>query len=330
MKCDKCSAHAIIYQEYSGMHLCRRHFVEDVERKIKKSIRGYSMIEKNDRIAVALSGGKDSTVLLHVLCEIFHDRKDIEFITISIDEGIRGYRDNAIGLTKESTENLGVEHFVFSFEDEYGISIDEIANSDRSPCTYCGVLRKNILDRKARELGMTKIATGHNLDDESQTILMDYLRGDIARLARGFTTNLDRFTKGESERSFGTRPKRDRVFVPRIKPLRNIPEEEVMLYGFVKGFSPFTTGRCPYANLSFRSEIRDMINEIEMKHPGTRYSLIRGFERILDLDGGKSVSKSLSTCEICGEPCSGSICNACLLLLDRFAVGTQPKFHMQP
>lgn len=296
--CNKCNNRAIIFQRYSGLHLCGKHFAEDVERRVKRTMRKYSMVKKNDRIAVALSGGKDSTVLLYLLKNIFahRNRKDLELFAITIDEGIKGYREDTMKSARKITEELEIEHHIFSFKEEYGISLDEIViGKEQAPCTFCGVFRKSILNRTAKGLSATKVATGHDLDDEAQSIMMNYLRGDIERLARFIPSRVQR------------------GFVPRVKPLREIPEKEVALYGIIKGLY-MDLSECPYAYLSLRSHIRDMLNEFENEQPGIKYSIVRGFEKISDAIKGSYPQVELSMCKVCGEPCIGDVCKACALL----------------
>lgn len=288
----KCKNHAIIHQKYSGLHFCEAHFVEDVERKVKKEMRKQLMVERGDKIAVALSGGKDSSALLYMLKKIFHNRSDLEFFAISVDEGINGYRSLTIKNAEKVAKELEVKLFIFSFEKEFGFTLDEIASKgfEQAPCTFCGVLRRKILDRKAKELGATKVVTGHNLDDEVQTILINYIRGDIERLRR---------LRGRREE-----------FVPRIKPLRAVPEKEVALYALAAGI-PIITTHCPYASLSFRFTVKKMLNECEMKHPGTKYSLLRGYERLSEFLPTAQPGKKLLRCETCGEASASRICKAC-------------------
>ncbi len=292
MKCQRCSKTAVHYQKYSNAHLCKTHFIADVERKIKRDIRKFKMVERNDRIAVALSGGKDSTALLYVLHKIFGKRKDIKLSAITIDEGIRGYREKTLSHAVELTGKLGIPLTIRSFEDEFGTTLDELTmKKDVVACTLCGVLRKNILNKAARELGATKLAIGHNLDDEAQTILMNYLRGDVERMAR----------------MVGILP----GMVFRIKPLRSVPEKEVALYGFLNDL-PVSTDECPYAGEALRNEIREMLNNYEVKHPGAKYSLLGGFEAIshaLPIPESQVVR-----CEKCREPSSESVCKTCRLL----------------
>ncbi len=294
MKCQRCSKSAVVYQKYSNAHLCKVHFIEDVERKIKRDIRKFKMIRRNERIAVALSGGKDSIALLYILHKIFRSRPDIELSAITIDEGIRGYRENTIKHAEKITGELGIPLTIGSFGDGFGITLDELAvKKEHAACTLCGVLRKNILNRLARELGATRLATGHNLDDEAQTILMNYLRGDVDRIKRMLP---DALQPG---------------MVLRIKPLRSIPEKEVALYGFLNNL-PVSTDECPYSGEALRNEIREMINNYEVKHPGTKYSLLRGFEAIAGVL--HLPDTQVLRCEKCGEPSSESLCKTCRLL----------------
>ena len=90
IRCDRCSGRAVIFQKYSGKHLCPRHFEEDVHRKVKEVLRTYRVFGKPCRIAVAVSGGKDSTSLLAILHHLFSSREDVELLAVSIDEGIEG------------------------------------------------------------------------------------------------------------------------------------------------------------------------------------------------------------------------------------------------
>ncbi len=293
MKCQKCSKSAVIYQKYSNAHLCKAHFIEDVERKIKRDIRKFRMIERGDRIAVALSGGKDSTVLLYVLGKIFQNRRDIELLAITIDEGIRGYRENTLPHAVKLTDELGVQHTLTSFEEGFGIMLDDLTRKkEHAACTLCGVLRKNLLNKVARELNADKLATGHNLDDEAQTILMNYLRGDVDRLKR---------------MSGAVQP----GLIMRIKPLRSIPEKEAALYGFLNAL-PVSTDECPYAGEALRNEIREMLNNYDVKHPGTKYSLLKGFDAISE--ALPIAMTQIVQCKTCGGPSSEALCKTCRLL----------------
>jgi len=296
-KCNKCNQKPVIFQKYSGMHLCAQHFIEDVERKIKLSIRKEMNINKNDTIAVALSGGKDSSVLVYILQKIFKHRPDISLLAISVDEGIHGYRNSTIESAKELADKLDVKHQIVSFQEEFGKTLDDLVARKRiqGACTYCGVLRKHILNRVAREMGANKLATGHNLDDEAQTILLNHIRGDVERLVRlAPTKELD-------------------GLVLRAKPLRKIPEKEVALYAYLHNL-PVDYSECPYAKEAMRGEIRDHLNELEVNHPGTKYSLLSGFDKMVKILATAYPETNIGSCKICNEPCTSQLCQACKIL----------------
>jgi uncharacterized protein (TIGR00269 family) len=295
MKCSKCDSPAVISRGRSGVQLCERHFIEDFEQKAERTLLMERTAADGDRIAVAVSGGKDSTALLYVLNRILAGG-DIELFAITVDEGIEGYRDDTITAARRIANDLGVDHEIVSFRDEYGFDLDRIVEGrDAAPCTYCGVFRKSALNRAAKRLGATKVAIGHNLDDEVQSIMMNYMKGDIERLMR-------------------FRPRRIQPgLIPRIKPLREVPEKEIALYCMVNGI--YTESReCPYAHLSLRADVRDMMNRLENLYPGTKHSTLKGFERFLERAGGRWTQMDLASCNICGEPCVKDVCKACELL----------------
>jgi uncharacterized protein (TIGR00269 family) len=300
----KCGKKAVFRRRYEGTRLCRQHFLESVEGKVRRTIRKGRMIERNDRIAFALSGGKDSTAALRMLHGIFGKREDLEFFAISIDEGIPGYRVESLKIAKRLCKRLGVKHHVFSFEEEFGRPLEEVVRkagkSDKwegTACTYCGLARRWLLNRKARELGAMKIVFGMNLDDEVQGIMMDYIRGDLVRLSR-----------------MGGEPMlRNRLFVPRIKPFREIPEKEIGLYALLSGLE-IQEKECPYIE-GPRFRVRDFLNELEAESPGTKFSVLNTFAKLLPSvrELVKSGGIELVRCERCGEPSSQRICKTCEL-----------------
>ncbi|NYT02235.1 MAG: TIGR00269 family protein [Methanosarcinales archaeon] len=294
--CDKCRAPAVIYQKYSGMHLCSAHFDQDLVRKVRETLRRYRIFGKGGLVAVAVSGGKDSSALLYILKNLFSKRRDIELVALLVDEGIAGYREETLRAAREVAERLEVPHRTLSFQESLGITTDQVAALDtaQAPCTYCGVFRKSILNRAAREMGALALATGHNLDDEVQTAMLNYLRGDVLRL-------------------FRLQPRRPlEGMVPRIKPLRRVPEREVALFAITHGLFPGRSGSCPNVPRAMRLEVKQMINDMEARHPGTKYAIMKGFEQIMELRPESSFQATL--CQRCGEPTGNEICQSCRLL----------------
>jgi len=250
---------------------------------------------------VALSGGKDSSSVLYIMNEILKPRRDVTLCAVSIDEGIRGYRSYYLNEAKRLCKMLGVEHHIFSFKDFYGKTLDEKVkeikierNPIEEPCSYCGVGRRYLLNKKARELGITKLCMGHNLDDEAQSVIMNFLRGDLLRASRMDATPVLYHED----------------FVLRIKPLREIPEEEISLYAKIKGLV-HEKGKCPYRG-GIRLEVRKFLKEMEKKYPGMRFGVLESFDKIVPfIKNSVKGSGIIRKCEKCGEPTSQKICKAC-------------------
>jgi tRNA(Ile)-lysidine synthase TilS/MesJ len=182
---------AFFFRPYSGERLCEKCFAESIEAKVRGTIAKYQMFSFDDRIAVAVSGGKDSISLLHILAKTERAHPQASLVAVTVDEGIKGYRDEALAIAAANCKTLGIEHHVVSFKELYGFTLDEIVTRVRvkggrtvTSCAYCGVLRRRALNVAARDVGADKVATAHTLDDEVQTSLMNIFRGDILRLAK--------------------------------------------------------------------------------------------------------------------------------------------------
>lgn len=301
MLCTKCGKREAVYhRRYSGESLCSRCFLQSVEERVKRTINQYGMFEPEDRIAVAVSGGKDSLTLLQILYKIEQKFPKAELIAITIDEGIGDYRREAIKLVGQLCSRLGVEHHVYTFREIYGYTLDDVVEAggvEFKPCSYCGVLRRRALNFAARELGATKLAVAHTLDDEAQTIIMNLLRGDPLRLAR-------------------LKPVSDLVhprLVRRVKPLCMVPEAETALYAYLARL-PYTNRQCPYAHKALRNEVRIFLNRLEFKHPSTKFTIYKAFERIRPAIEATIGEVKLNECKICGEPTPEEICQACQML----------------
>jgi len=295
--CSKCKKPAITFIRYNGTHLCQDHFIHYVERRVKKDIKKQGKTEDNCTIGVAISGGKDSTVALHLAHDIYAKRANVDLIAITVDEGIHGYRDESIPIVRKNCKALGIEHHIVSFKDMIGITMDEIAakHDELGECSYCGVFRRLCLNTKAKELGIIKLITGHNLDDMVQSILMNFVNGDMQKLAR-----------------LGPHKKIQPGLIPRLLPLRSIPEKETTLYAIVKKMA-YHDGECPYSTRALRGYFRDIVDNLEYKIPGTRHSILNSYDGIKDLLLDKYPPAELNACMRCGEPTSQELCKACVL-----------------
>jgi uncharacterized protein (TIGR00269 family) len=295
--CDKCGRQAVVFVRYSGAHLCGEHFSGFVERRVKHEIREQVDLRGGERLAVAVSGGKDSTVALELLVKILGRRRDLAMCAVTVDEGISGYRESSIPVVSRNCARLGVEHLVVSFRELYGTTMDEIAKGqrDQSTCSYCGVLRRRAMNSAARGWGATHIATGLNLDDTAQSILMDFARGDVERLAR-----------------LGPHRRTQPGLVRRIQPLRTIPESESLLYAMVNGLE-FHDLECPYAHEAVRNAYREVLAGLEDRFPGTRHTLLRSLDSLRPALEAAFEPAVLASCA-CGEPTISQKCKACEML----------------
>ena len=300
--CSLCGKReAVYFRPYSGESLCRLCFIRSIERKVRRTISKYGMFNPDDRIALALSGGKDSLSLLHLLHKIEKNFPKAELYAITVNEGIEGYRDEAVEHAAEACRRLNVKHVVVSFRELFGYTLDEIVKASRrlenapAPCTYCGVLRRRALNLAAGKLEATKIATAHNLDDEVQTFILNLLHGDVYKLGR-----LD----PEAPEAEG--------FIPRVKPFREIPEAETAFYAYLTGVR-FQSKACPYAGTALRGEVRWLLNRLEARHPGIKFTLYHSFEKLKPLVRS-GVKAEIYRCERCGEPSSKPLCEVCSLL----------------
>jgi uncharacterized protein (TIGR00269 family) len=297
---------AFYFRQYSGERLCKKCFTASIEAKVRSTITRHRMLKFDDHLAVAVSGGKDSLAILYILSKLRKFRPKTTLTAVTVDEGIKGYRDEALTIAADVCRKLEVAHHVVSFKQLYGYTLDEIVERAQAqnkgkvqltPCAYCGVLRRRAINVGAREVKATKVATGHTLDDEAQTVLMNILRGDIARLAK-------------------EKPVTDEVhplFVQKIKPFCEIPEKESALYAYVKKIA-FQDTPCPYANEALRNDIRGMLNRMEEKHAGTKFTVQRAMEKLRPAVEETVKKEDFKICRECGEPSAGELCKTCEML----------------
>lgn len=296
MKCDLCGKDAITLIRYNGTHLCDDHLMRYVERRVKKEIRRQADLENGGVITVAVSGGKDSMVTLHLLHKILGERRDVEIHCVTVDEGIEGYRPPSMRIASDYCKENGIPYHQVSFRDVLDVTMDETAplSGDSSPCTYCGVFRRKCMNMVSESIGAKYLATGHNLDDMAQSILMDFARGDVERLAR-----------------LGPHSRIIPGLTPRIAPLRMIPEKESLLYALVAKV-PFHDGVCPYWEEALRNQYRDVVDGLEDRSPGTRFSILSSYDTLRPALYDMFPSAKMIRCE-CGEPSLGKECKACQL-----------------
>ena len=292
MKCDRCPNNPVYTRRYSGESLCAGCFSESIVRKTAKTISRHAMIGNGNLVCVAVSGGKDSLALLHILDQMSKSH-NFGIRAVTIDEGIPGYRDEALEIVRDYCGKLGVELGVYSYGDLFEMTLDEaldLRDAKTTSCAICGTLRRRAMDHAAKEMGADAIATGHNLDDSLQTFLINMISGDTGRI--GWT---------DPGASFD---------IPRkIKPFCEIYEAEIVFYAFTNGI-PFQSEPCPHRNEGIRTELREFLNRLEDGHAGAKNNLYRSTLRVSGAMRGLD-GRQKAPCPRCGSQCTGAICSVC-------------------
>ena len=294
--CSKCSDLAIYNRPYSGEYLCGKCFKKSLEEKVVRTISKFKMLNYGEKILLMVSGGKDSLAMLRIMNNVAKLHAS-EIIAATIDEGIKGYRKDAVKIAENACSTLGIPHHVFCFKDLFGYSMDEIEllKDAESSCSLCGILRRRAMDLIAQKLDVRIVATAHNLDDIAQTFLINLLNNDVKRLPWSLPVHNE--TELFSQR--------------KIKPLAEIYEEEVALYSFLNK-ERFQKVSCPYMHEGIRSEIRDIINALEKNHSGIKYSF---FNSAVNVPSFMNMPKTKRfRCEKCNYPTFSKKCSVCSTL----------------
>lgn len=289
MKCKKCKEQAI----HGETGFCQKHFVDYFENKVLDTINKYKLIlNKKEKICVAASGGKDSVALLYILHKFSYN---IE--ALAIDEGIVGYRDKSLEFLKKICKNKNIPLVIKSYKREVGKTVDQLSKKYSPACNVCGTFRRYLLDKYSKDY--KKIATGHNLDDEAQAVLMNILKAQTSLFSRQ-----------------GPITKEIKGFTQKIKPFYFMKEKEIMIYAVINELN-VDFEECPYAPESFRAHVRDLLNEEESQKLGVKLNIVNHYLKLKkEIQSDEFVEQenaSIKKCNICQSPCSGLICKACKL-----------------
>ncbi len=275
--CALCTdSRAVIIRPKDHQKLCKACFISTFEREVHATITAAALFQPGERIAIGASGGKDSTVLASVL-KTLNERYQygLELVLLSIDEGIRGYRDDSLETVKRNAVQYDMPLEIVGYDELYGWTMDQVVAQvgKKGNCTYCGVFRRQALDRGAAKLGIKHVVTGHNADDVAETVMMNLLRGDLPRLARA-TSIVTASPASEIKRS---------------KPLKYAYEKEIVLYAHHKKLDYFST-ECIYSPEAFRGSARTLIKDLEKIRPSSILDIVRSGEDMAKLVPSNLVS----------------------------------------
>ncbi|CAK7197555.1 cytosolic thiouridylase subunit Ctu1 [Sporothrix eucalyptigena] len=275
---------ALIKRPKNHQKLCKSCFITIFEDEVHHTITSSGLFFPGERIAIGASGGKDSTVLASVL-KTLNERHNygLDLVLLSIDEGIKGYRDDSLETVKRNAVQYDMPLKIVGYDELYGWTMDQVVETigKKGNCTYCGVFRRQALDRGAKLLNIRHVVTGHNADDVAETVLMNLLRGDLPRLSR--STSI--VTGGD----------RADVDVKRSKPLKYAYEKEIVLYAHHKKLDYFST-ECIYSPEAFRGSARSLIKNLEKVRPSAILDIVRSGEDMARLVPGAAPIASSCSC----------------------------------
>ncbi|KAG2159066.1 uncharacterized protein EDB93DRAFT_1117879 [Suillus bovinus] len=298
--CSLCrDAKAILKRPKTGQQICKNCFFFVFETEVYHTITEAELFKPGDHVAIGASGGKDSTVLAYVM-KTLNERYNygLDLFLLSIDEGITGYRDDSLETVKRNHQQYDMPLKILSYDELYGWTMDAIVEQigKKNNCTFCGVFRRQALDRGAASLNVDHIVTGHNADDIAETVLMNIMRGDIARLGR--CTSI--CTQGEDT-------------IKRSKPFKYAYEKEIVMYAYFKKLDYFST-ECIYSPDAYRGHARTFLKDLEAARPSAIIDIIHSGEAFEVKEEIKAAQKAQQTCKRCGYMSSNDLCKACTLL----------------
>jgi uncharacterized protein (TIGR00269 family) len=309
MKCKKCGSKASVNMRQHKLALCKEHYLEWIPEQTERFIKKYEMFTHYEKVLVAVSGGKDSLALWDILTRLGYQADGL-YIGLGID-GVSpsgsgfGYSAESHRLTQKFSDVHGLKLHVVDVEKEYGQPIPVLADITHRgkgrPCSVCGLTKRHVMNRIARDLGYDVLATGHNLDDEASVLfgntmnwLGDYLQRQAPVLPG--TPGLAR----------------------KVKPLCRFYERDMTAYALLRGIE-YIYEECPYAVGSTTTYYKELLNRLETERPGVKLTFYVKFleARKQGLFGEPNAGPTaeLHPCPNCGQPTSvPGLCSFCRLM----------------
>jgi uncharacterized protein (TIGR00269 family) len=293
VKCRKCGEKAVINMRQHKLALCKTHFLDWIPEQTQRFIEKYRMFGPHERLLVAVSGGKDSLSLWDILWRLGY-QVDGLYIGLGIDGGVH-YSDESQRLTQNFAEQRGLKLHIINVLENYGETIPEMAQRTTrgkgKPCSVCGLTKRYVMNRIAREGDYDVLVTGHNLDDEAAVLFgntLNWIPGYLVRQGPVLKAN---------------RP----GLVRKTKPLCRIYEREMAAYALLRGIE-YIYDECPYAEGSKSIYYKELLNKLEADRPGAKLSFYLSFlqakENGLFAQDADPDLELLHSCPSCGQPTS--------------------------
>lgn len=284
---DECHQRASVKIRHTGVPLCKKHFLANIEDRVGRTIERYQMLtgtaEKPEHWVIAMSGGKDSQVLAEILLKKYSGSPLVHFTGLYIDVGVTGnkYTDDSREIVEATCKRLGIPCVVIDIKKDYGLNMDDIhvvcqckGGSVRAECSSCGIIKRYLINKTSIELGADKVATGHHLTDEATTLMSNFFGMNIDQMARAQPWERKEVQQKMAQEKEGMVDYG--VLIPRVKPFLEITEEETTMYTHFGNVVHVKT-QCPYAVNATSSVLKKHMLALEMERPGTMLRLVRGF-----------------------------------------------------
>jgi uncharacterized protein (TIGR00269 family) len=274
---------------------CRDCFLHHCREQVKRAIHDFDMIEPEERVLVAVSGGKDSLALWDLLLDLGY-RADGLYLGLGIGE----YSDESGRWARAFAQRRGATLVEVDIPTQFGFDIPGAAvATKRVPCSACGLSKRHLFNQAAIDGGYDVIATGHNLDDEAAVLFGNVLRWDEAYLGR----QLPVLPAGDG-------------FARKVKPLVRLGEREMAAYCVLTGID-YIVEECPNAVGNKHLGYKEALNAIEDQSPGSKAAFYFGFlDRAASRFAPRAATEreELHPCPSCGAPTTAEVCAFCKLV----------------
>ncbi len=302
MKCRTCGQKAVVNMRQHKLALCKEHYLEWIPEQTGRFIEKYKMFTREEKILVAVSGGKDSLSLWDILQRLGYQADGL-YICLGIDEGL-SYSSESQRLTEKFATGRGLKLYTVDVQKEYSATIPQFARKSQrgrgKPCSVCGLVKRHVMNRIARDFGYDVLATGHNLDDEAAVLF-----GNTLTWAGEYLLRQGPVLPGAPG------------LARKVKPLCRIYEREMLAYALLRGIE-YIYDECPYSVGSTSIYYKQLLNKLESDRPGAKQSFYLSF-----LEARKSglfaereeIQAELHPCSNCGQLTSApGLCSFCRMM----------------